>query len=386
LRDSCNEVLFKLFSNGNDSGRDRWVYNFNRDEVLKNAKLFADTYNSEVDRWFRSGQPNNIDEFVISDEKRIKWTRNAKRDLKRGRYAEFSPTRVRNALYHPFTHQYLYYGKIFNKEVALFPLILPTFESESENCVICVPGLGNRKRFGCLMTNLIPLLDLAFEKIQCFPFYTYDEDGSNRRENITDWALEQFRAHYNDSTITKWDIFYYVYGILHHPQYRQKYAENLRRELPRIPFVKSPFGGDQGEVFRAFAEAGKQLADLHFNYEEQPEYPLEVIENPLEPLNWRVEKMKLSKDNTQIIYNNFLTLSGIPPEAFEYRLGSRSALEWIIDQYRIKTDKRSGITNDPNREDDPRYIVRLIKKVVTVSVETVKVVKDLPEIGEEASA
>ena len=252
----------------------------------------------------------------------------------------------------------------------MFPSIFPTPDSEKENRVICVAGIGDRKGFGCLTTNMIPSIDLAFEKAQCFSFYTYDEDGTNRRENITDWALTEFRTHYQDDTITKWDIFHYNYGLLHHPDYREKYEANLKRDLPHIPFA---------EDFWGFAEAGARLADIHANYESQPEYDrLRFIQNPDVPLDWRVEKMKLSRDKTQIVYNNFLTIDGIPAQAFEYRLGTRSALEWVIDQYRVKTDKRSGIVNDPNRADDPQYIVKLIGKVITVSLETVNIIENLP--------
>ncbi len=139
-------------------------------------------------------------------------------------------------------------------------------------------------------------------------------------------------------------------------------------------------------MFRALAKAGQRLADLHVNYEKQPEYPLQIIEKPGEKLDWRVEKMRLSRDKTSIAYNQFLTLSGIPPETFEYRLGNRSALEWVIDQYQVSTDKRSGIVNDPNRAEDPQYIVRLIGQVITVSLETMKVVKSLPDLGLLANA
>ena len=168
--------------------------------------------------------------------------------------------------------------------------------------------------------------------------------------------------------ITKWDIFYYIYGILHHPKYRKKYAANLKRELPRIPFAPN---------FWKFAEAGKQLAELHVNYEEAREYPLKMIETEGEELDWRVEKMRYNKEKTQIRYNDFLTIAGIPSESHEYCLGNRSALDWIIDQYRVKSDKRSSIVSDPNRKDEPDYIVKLIKKIVTVSLETVKIVKEL---------
>ena len=325
-----------------------------------------------------------------------------------------------------------------------------------------------------------------------------DEDGTNRRENITDWALNEFRTHYGDANITKWDIFHYVYAVLHHPEYRTRYAANLKRELPRIPFVQSPvascqsperadpslradalarddnpkkcagerspstpaaqgaasaqddtparvidptlsqkmgkdgaptlaqddtrvrtfdptlsrkmgkdgapalsqddtrvriidptlsqkMGKDgapassQGDaaIFWRFAEAGRRLAELHVNYEQQAEYPLERVEKG--QLNYRVEKMRLSKDKTTLTYNDFLTLKGIPTETYEYRLGNRSALEWVVDQYQVSTDKRSGIVNDPNRDDDPEYIVRLIGQVITVSLETMKIMKALPE-------
>jgi predicted helicase len=171
--------------------------------------------------------------------------------------------------------------------------------------------------------------------------------------------------------ITKWDIFHYIYALLHHPTYGETYAANLRRELPRIPLAKNFWG---------FAQAGARLAEIHVNYEQQPEYPLKFIENPDEPLNWRVEKMRLSKDKTQIKYNQFFTLAGIPTEAFEYKLGNRSALDWVIDQYQISTDARSGIVNDPNNHNDEQYIARLIGQIITVSLETVKIVKNLPPL------
>lgn len=147
---------------------------------------------------------------------------------------------------------------------------------------------------------------------------------------------------------------------------------NLKRDLPHIPFA---------EDFRGFANAGAALADLHVNYESAPQYDqLRNVETPGLPIDWRVEKMRLSKDKTQLKYNDFLTLDGIPPEVYDYKLGNRSALEWVVDQYRVKTDKRSGIVNDPNRADQPRYIVDLIGRVITVSLKTVEIVKNLPTL------
>ncbi len=207
---------------------------------------------------------------------------------------------------------------------------------------------------------------------QCFPFYIYSEDGSQRRENLTDWALEEFRGHYHDDAIAKWDIFHYIYALLHHPAYREKYAANLKRELPRIPFAPDFWG---------FAKAGARLAELHVHYEQQPEYPLKYAEKAGTPLNWRVDKMKLTPDKTALIYNNFLTLEGIPREVYSYKLGHRSALEWVIDQYKVHTDRRSGLTSDPNRPGDEQYIVRLLGRVITVSLETLKIINQLPPLA-----
>jgi predicted helicase len=267
--------------------------------------------------------------------------------------------------------KYLYFDSLLIHRRGQFPFIFPTPETEAENQVICIGGYG-RKEFSVLITQRLPDLNFYADPQQSFPVYTYDEDGSNRRENITDLALEHFQTHYQDPNITKWDIFHYTYAILHHPHYRTRYAANLKRELPRIPFAPE---------FRPFATASKRLAEIHIHYETQPEYRLKHQENKDLPIDWRVEKMRLTKDKTQLKYNDFLTLSGIPPEVFEYRLGNRSALDWVIDQYQVKTDKRSGITNDPNRLDEEQYIVRLIKKVITVSLETVQIVNSLPDLG-----
>ena len=372
-------AIFKTYSNGVKTNRDVWTYSFNDFILAENIKRIIATYNDHQSRWsHREDKDQKVDDFVDYDEKKISWSENLKLDLQRGHKAEFKVEKIRASIYRPFTKQKLYFDRMLNERVYGMPAIFPTPEAGNENRIICLSGVGH-DIFRCQMTNLV--VELKFSNsanggTQCFPFYTYNEDGTNRRENITDWALEQFRNHYHDQAITKWDIFHYVYGVLHHPVYRERYAANLKRELPRILFTPD---------FHAFASAGAHLAELHVNYESQPEYPLEKIENPKAKLDWRVEKMKLSKDKLQIVYNDFLTLDGIPTEAFAYRLGNRSALDWVIDQYRVSTDKRSQITNDPNRANDPEYIVRLIGQVITVSLETMKIVNALPTLGIEAS-
>ena len=370
--EDAERALFKTYSIGVVTGRDAWVYNYNKNALTQNLTQMMEYYNGQVFQWERrSNRDISVNDFIDTDDTKIKWTRSLKSKLKTGTMAEFSAENVRTSLYRPFTKSHFYFHRMMNECVYVFPSIFPIPDTESENRVICVSGSGSKKPFHALVSSMIPSIDLL-EKTQCFPFYTYDEDGTNRQENITDWALAEFRTHYGDDTISKWDIFHYTYGLLHHPVYRETYAMNLKRDLPHLPFA---------EDFRGFATAGAALADLHVNYESAPIYDqLRQHETPGVPVDWNVEKMKFSKDKTQLIYNDFLTLDGIPAEVFAYRLGTRSALEWVVDQYRVKVDRRSGIVNDPNREAEPRYIVDLLGRVIRVSLRTVEIVGNLPKL------
>jgi predicted helicase len=367
---TATEVIFNMFSLGVVTSRDEWVYDFDRDELEAKMGLFIKNYNAEVARYSEETKARavqDIDAFVNNDPHFIKWTDRLKEALVRRNTLTFDLTKIRYSMYRPFVKTFLYFDHLLNQRRYRQHIIFPS--AASKNTAIWFK-VGTEWPTFVFMVDVIPDL-LPQGGSQCFPFLIYKEDGTNPRENITDWALEQFRSHYKDKSITKRDIFHYVYALLHHPLYRERYAANLKRELPRIPFAPD---------FRAFADIGKQLAEIHVNYEQQPEYPLERIEKPGAQLDWRVEKMKLSKDKRSLIYNDFLTLSGIPPEVFEYRLGNRSALEWIIDQNQVSTDKRSGITNDPNRADDPQYILRLIGQVITTSLETVEIVRSLADL------
>ena len=368
-KSSAVNVIFKIYSAGIKTNRDAWAYNLNSDVLTQNIQQMMEFYNAQVLKWLTTPEKSivNVDNFVAYNDKKISWSSGLKQKLKSGQMAEFSEAKLRNSLYRPFTKSYLYFDRLMNEGVYVFPSIFPTPETEAENRVIWIKVGRAWPMFG-LMVNQFPD-QLPQGGSQCFPFYTYNEDGTNRQENITDWALSEFRTHYGDDTITKWDIFHYNYGLLHHPAYREKYEMNLKRDLPHIPFA---------EDFWGFANAGAALADLHVNYESAPKYEgLKFIETEGMTVDWRVEKMRLSKDKTQLKYNDFLTLDGIPAETYDYRLGNRSALEWVVDQYRVKTDKRSGIVNDPNRADEPRYIVDLIHRVITVSLKTVEIVTGL---------
>lgn len=376
--------IFVNFSNGIKTNRDSWAYNYFKNSIKSNIQTIINYYNNLVSKKLINIQISNEE---LYDDTKISWSDCLINLFSKNTTIEFNDKMILSSLYRPFTKSYLYFDKTLVERRYQFHKIFPTQETQQENLVICLSGVGSSKPFQTLMANVIPCLDIL-EKTQCFPFYSYKEDGTERRENISDWGLSVFRRRYSGVSeqglvggevssqtpdarsqtpeISKWDIFYYIYAVLHKPEYREKYTANLKRELPRIPFY---------EDFWKHSEAGRKLADLHVNYEEQPEYYLQKIEAQGKQLDWKVQKMKLSKDKTTLIYNDFLTLSGIPLECYDYKLGNRSALEWIIDQYQVKTDKRSGITNDPNRLDEPDYIVRLIGKIITVSLETMKVVR-----------
>ena len=363
-------TIFKTYSLGVSTSRDAWVYHFSQEQLVENMTRMIEFYNAETSRWERrTDRQISVNDFVNADRGQIKWTDRLKAALEKGTRVEFSPEKIRTSLYRPFTKMHLYFDRLMIQRVYGMPSIFPTPQTEEENRVICVPGVGGRAPFWCCMANVLPSSSIVtLDANQCFPFYIYNEDGTNRRENITDWALSHFRTHYGDDTITKWDIFHYNYAVLHHPEYRETYQVNLKHDLPHLPFAPD---------FRGFVNIGRQLADLHVNYEALDVMP-KLIETP--PLNWRVEKMELSADKTQLRYNDSLTVVDIPPVVFDYRLGRRSALEWLIDRYRVKPDPNgSGIVSDPNGS-DAQYIVRLVGQVMHVSQETVRLVGELPSL------
>jgi predicted helicase len=380
-RGAASLSLFSRYSLGVGTNRDEWVYAWDSGVLAERMERFVETCNSERIRWHKSKKSEHqLDNFLDADARHIKWSSRLKECLLSNQEATYSRGKIRGALFRPFTKKLLYFDSILNHRQGGFRDFAPHAKSEAENRIICASARGMRTPFTVLITTGIADLHVGEVKdgFQCFPFYTYDGEEGARRENIPLSTLQRFQQHYGDEGITKWDIFHYFYAVLHHPEYRTRYAANLRRELPRIPFI-----GKDAKIFRSTAEIGHRLADLHVHYEQAAEYRLRRIENPAEPLNWRVEKMRLTKDKKAIIYNEFLTLSGIPEAAFAYRLGNRSALDWVIDQYQTHTDPRSGITNDPNRQDEPDYIVKLVAKVITVSLETQKLIAALPplEVG-----
>ena len=368
--DGKARVIFKDYSLGVATHRDSVVYGFDQAELADRIKNFVKAYNAELDRFAREGDVSKPDAFDWSEE--IAWDRDLKRDAVKGNAATFHAEHLRQAMYRPLTSNWLYFDRLLNAEIYSLRGHYPNAANAANNQSLVLSDIGCRSSTQSVYcTRGIADLHLcsSLDGHQCFPFYVYAADGTNR-ENITDWALKQFKSHYKDKKITKWDIFHYVYAVLHHPAYRTKFADNLKKSLPRIPFAPD---------FRAFATAGKELAELHVGYEGLEPHPLTFVTADGVPLSYAVtDKMKLNKAKTELRVNDSLTLAGIPPEVFAYRLGNRSALEWVIDQYQVYTDTRSGIKSDPNRADDPEYIVRLVGQVAKVSLETVRIVAGLP--------
>ncbi|HEY8912901.1 DEAD/DEAH box helicase [Lacisediminihabitans sp.] len=381
--------FFQSYSSGLKTNRDVWTYSSSKAAVELNVKSMIDFYNEQVALFANSGRSaDEVDAVINFDETRISWNRADKSRVARGIRHSFDAERAQPATYRPFNKQAVYFDRKLNDMVYKLESVFPSPGLGSHGFYYV--GRGSAVPFSVLATNLIPDLHVtgAGSGGQYFPRYTYeprgeqpslfDEEPFTRVDNITDEILMEYRASFGAS-VSKDDIFYYVYGILHSPEYREEYAADLKKMLPRIPKVKG---------FWEFATAGKRLSDLHIGYESVSQYPLDEVSTGA-TTDLRVTKMRFAGkrpniDKSTIVYNENLTLTGIPDEAHEYMLGSRSAIEWILERYQVKKDKASGIVNDPNdwglEHDNPRYILDLLKSIVTVSVETVRIVKGLPSL------
>ena len=360
----ANTVLFNTYSRGIATSRDSVVYSFSLDLLANTMKNLINSFNKEVARYLTENKPKEIDDFVDTTD--IKWDVNLKNYLKRGIKTNFSQDQLRNSLYRPFTKKYLYFDKIMNGAVYLQPYFFPT--KITENVVLTMTDVGSEKPFMTLISNSVTDLHIvgAGASAQCFPLYTYEPDGT-RRDNITDWALQEFRTRSGIAELSKEDIFYYVYAALHEPTWRADFALNLKKELPRIPWP------DANIPVAEWVRIGRALAQLHLDYESGPRQALEWVETK-QPVHFRVTKMK--RDADSIVVNETLTLAGIPPIAWTYKLGNRSALEWLIDQYQLDGD------SDPNAySDDPMYIVNLVERVAYVSMQTCALTAQLSGIS-----
>ena len=382
-----DDAIFVLYSLGLGTNRDAYIYNFSRKVCAENAQRMTQDYIAAIDE-LEGNSGLSIDEAVSLHDNNIKWAGTLMDNLKRKKKTEFREEYIRKVAYRPFVTTNCYADYTFLQRKYQMDRIFP--HSESENRVICVPGIGSKKTFSTLMTNVMSDLQLIFNG-QCFPRYRYQRPTNtpnaanifqgidavpDRIDNISDTALHAFRGHYSDNTISKDDIFDYIYGVLHATSYREEFANDLSKEFPRIPFAPD---------FRAFAEAGASLATLHLNYETCGQYPLELVfahDGEPQPKHFQLGTRAMrfaDKEKTTLIINQHVQLTGIPEEAHHYVVNGRTPLEWFIDRYKITKDSDSGIINDPNGWfENPRDLITAIERIVYVSVESTKNIESLP--------
>ena len=400
--DEIAKRIFVMYSGGVKTNRDAWAYNFDKDQLIKNIKSLISVYNSEVRRLSDKRNRDDFDDLLESDPKKISWSGGLRSDAKVGKELTFDRESCRVGLYRPFVKSSMYMNGKLNDRVYQIPRLFPT--ANHKNLVISVTGSGVSKDFSILISNVIPDVQLLANG-QGFPLFYYvhlddltdadaklakksaDKDGFIKRSALSDEALSQFRGTYKEAKITAEDVFYYIYGVLHSPVYRERYQNDLKKMLPRIPCVKDFFG---------YSKAGRELADWHLNYETVKPFKLteEVVGTQKDKKSiYRVTEMKHPKngkvpDKSVIIYNSNVTITGIPLEAYQYVVNGKPALDWIMERYAVSVDKDSGIKNDPNDwSDDPRYIIDLIGRVVAVSLATNTIVGSLPAfdvIGDES--
>lgn len=399
-----NTFFVPFYSNGLKTQRDAWCYNFSNKLLQNNIQQTINFYNKETDNYINKIRENNkieIKDILDYNSKRISWTRALIWDSEKGKRLEFDEKAFRVSSYRPFFKQNLYFNKSLNEMTYQIPKLFPN--QTATNLLICVSGLGGSKENTTLIVNVIPDLNMLDCGCQCFPLYYYEENTSVqkglfdtggegeyiRRDGVSDFILARAKTQYGKN-VTKEDIFYYVYGFLHSPEYRETFANDLKKMLPRLPLVEDV------RDFWAFSKAGRQLAELHLNYESVPAYegvnltPAlskgEGAEADKDAEYYRVVKMRFPKKDQKdtIIYNGHVTISNIPAKAYEYVVNGKSAIEWIMERYQVTVHKDSGIKNDPNdwalEHNNPSYILDLLLSIINVSVQTVEIVEGLPRV------
>ena len=378
--------FFSTVAIGVASNRDAWVTNFSAIQLAKNINETISFYNKNL-------ISNITNESELNVSSKISWTRSLRKRYSKNILLDYNNQYIMPFSYRPYNKINIYYDKPLIESPGVWGKLFPALRKD--NLVICVSGVGSSKNFSVLLSDKLVSLDYN-EKTQCFPLYWYEEKEEDvmadifamadepkakqyiRHDGVTDYILHEAREKYSTNAITKEDIFYYVYGFLHSEEYRKQFAADLKKMLPRLPLVENAVD------FKAFSEAGRKLADLHLNYEKRPKPEQVIVERNAD--DYIVEKMKFKskQDKSVIIYNNHITIKNIPLEAYDYVVNGRSAIEWIMERYQVKIDKASQIKNDPNdwakEHNDPTYILDLLLSVITVSLETMKIVKGLPKV------
>lgn len=381
-RKEDERAIFKNFSLGLVTARDEWVYDLTEAELKDKVNYLIDVYNSEMNR-LTNKEKKDVKAHI---KYTIKWTRAVKKDLEKGVKYKFDKTKIVESAYRPFVNRFLYYDKHLNEMQYQLPYLFPN--GEENNLLITLNNYSNRHLFSCLAVDKTFNYNFNGDPVESLPLYVYDENG-NRTENITDWGLKQFIQQYKNKNITKENIFHYTYAALHNPLYLKKYELNLKREYPRLPYYKD---------FSKWVKWGEELMDLHINYKKVKPFSLKIFEvkeinkktNQKEIFSVAAEpeamfsrkakikvKLKADKEAGEIELDEITTLQGIPKEAWEYKLGNRSALEWILDQYKEKKYSDPTITEKFNTyhfADYKGHVIDLIKKITTVSVETMKII------------
>jgi predicted helicase len=393
-----NEIkIFNTYSRGILTGRDSWVYNSSKIKLEKNIKNTINFYNNQLKdlKKVKLLSKKNVDDLINNDTTKISWSYELKEDLKKFKVADYNDGKIVVSLYRPFFKQYLYFNKQFNTGLYRINELFP--DKILSNEAICVSGLGANKNFSALAVNSLFDVQLVSNG-QCFPFNSFNEVDKNykndlfnsygnekflRLDNINSKVIDLFRTKYNKEKkdkINNLSIFYYIYGILNSQEYLDRFNEDTKKILPRIPFTKD---------FISFSNAGESLFKLHANYEKVK--PHELTETIFGKKNHSVQKMKFGKknnliDKSTIIFNESLVLTQIPLETYDYVVNGKPALEWVMENYQIYQDPLTKITNDPNDwgtdNNEPDYILNLVKKVITVSINSKKIINGLPKFDE----
>ncbi len=386
-----NLFVFKNYSNGLKTSRDAWNYNFSKQQVSLNVKKSINFYNQELQRYQRLGGGKKVEDFLKKDSKFISWDRPERQGVERNKVKEFHNNSIVQSLYRPFTKTWLYSDRNFNNCVYQIPKIFP--DMSVKNRVISITGNGNKSGFSCLMTDLVPDVQLMFNG-QSFPLELFEQNGGVSQnlfisENFA--TTKNYRNHIEETlniNCSNEDVFYFLYGLFHSDEYKSKFYDDLQRELPRIPLPKS------AKLFESLRMYGQKLGELHVNFETSDCFQIKIAQGDLRLTNigdprefYRVEKMKFAKkgDKSSVIYNKNITIENIPLEAYEYEVNGKPALEWVMERQCVKTDKPSGIVNDANdyaneTMNNPAYPLELFQRIITVSLETMKIVKSLPKL------